>query len=368
MKKLEAPAQLARIPDLEHTLASARLEGQELFGTHLAPGEYSILTLPPEIVSEIFLHFIPVYPARASPRGTESPKILGQICRTWREIAFTTPRLWRAIELDLDRDSATRISQFTILSAWLTRSKSSPLSISLKNTLGYHEADLTSFAVEITRHAWRWEHIELLLPTDDLRLIGSADFPLLRSLTFGAGDYVHDPVSLDIVSLFGDAPNLTDVALLEGCSPFQTALPWSQLTRLSADLLFASECAEILQHARALVDFSTNMCDDEDEGALSSLKPLECLQSLRLGDLRWCSYPTQRRILDALTTPVLRHLQISERLSAAGGDTFSTVAALISRSHCTLASLQVFHALLPEASYRTALPSIPTITLFAQVA
>ncbi|KAJ7279592.1 hypothetical protein C8J57DRAFT_1570449 [Mycena rebaudengoi] len=227
------------------------------------------------------------------------------------------------------------------------------------------EADLTPFVAEITRHSSRWEYVELLLPNEDLRLLAS-DFPLLRSLTFGANDYVQ-PGSLDTITSFNYAPNLTDVALFEGCSPFRTVLPWSQLTHLCADLLFAAECAEILQYAGALVHFSTNMCDDEDEGALAPLKPLEYLQSLRLGDLKRCSCPTQRRILDGLTTPALRHLQISEQLSAAGGDTFSTVTALISRSQCRLASLQVFHAVLPEASYRAALPSIPTITLFAQV-
>ncbi|KAJ7279645.1 hypothetical protein C8J57DRAFT_1175486 [Mycena rebaudengoi] len=357
----------ARILELERAIAAARLERQDLFEAHLAPYTYPILTLPSEIASEIFLHFIPAYPERPDPCGIESPTRLGQICRSWREIAFSTPQLWRAIKLDLDQTPSTHILQLDILSTWLVRSKNSPLSTSMKYAR-YAKADLAPFIVEITRHAWRWEHIELLLPTDDLHLIGTAEFPLLRSLTFGAGNYVHEPGLIDIESSFDNAPNLTDVTLFEGCSPFRTALPWSQLTRLSADLLFSSECAEILRHASALVHFSTNMCDDEDEGALSPLKPLEQLQSLRLGDLKSSPRPTQRRILDALTTPALRHLQISEQLSAVGGDTFSTIAALISRSQCRLVSSQVFHAVLPEASYRAAFPSVPTIILFAQVA
>ncbi|KAJ7286571.1 hypothetical protein C8J57DRAFT_1664792 [Mycena rebaudengoi] len=356
----------ARILELERALAAARLERQELFETHLIPYKYPILTLPSEITSEIFLHFIPVYPNRPDPRGIESPTRLGQICRTWREIAFRTPRLWRAIKLDLYQTPSTRILQLDILSTWLLRSKNSPLSISMKYPLSYSEADLPQFAVEITRHSSRWEYVELLLPSDNLRLIGSADFPLLRSLAFGAGGYFHEPGSLDNVSSFANAPNLTDVTLFKGCSPFRTALPWSQLTRLSADMLFTHECAEILQHASALVDFSTNMCGNDDEGELAPFKPLKHLQSLRLGDLKSSPCPIQRRILDALTAPALRHLQISEQLSVAGGHILATVAALISRSRCTLVSLQVFHARLPEATYHAAFPSIPTITLLSR--
>ncbi|KAJ7286589.1 hypothetical protein C8J57DRAFT_1664817 [Mycena rebaudengoi] len=351
-----------QILELERALAAARLERQDLFETHLAPYKYPILTLPFEITSEIFLHFIPFYPERPDPCGIESPARLGQICRTWREIAISTPRLWRAINLDLDQTPATHILQLDILSTWLARSKNSPLSISMIYTESYPEADLTPFTVEFTRHSWRCEHIELLLPSDHLRLIGTADFPLLRCLTFGVGDYVHEPGLIDTVSLFGNAPNLTDVALFDGCSPFQTALPWSQLTRLSADLLFLSECAEILRHASALVDFSTHMCDDDDEDDLAPFKPLEHLQSLRL---KSSPCPGQRRILDALTAPALRHLWISELRSVAGGGTLSTVTALISRSQCTLVSLQVSHVRLPEAAYHAAFPSIPTITLLS---
>ncbi|KAJ7279557.1 hypothetical protein C8J57DRAFT_1570393 [Mycena rebaudengoi] len=184
-----------------------------------------IFTLPSELTAEKFLNFVPVYAARAHPRGIESPRLLGQICRTWREIAFSTPQLWRAIDLDLGQTplASTHILHLDILSTWLARSKHCPLSISLKYAR-YAKADLAPLIVEITRHVWRWEHIELLLHNEDLRSVES-DFPLLRSLTFGASDYVHEPGALDIISWFGAAPNLTDVALFEGCSPFTTVLP-----------------------------------------------------------------------------------------------------------------------------------------------
>ncbi|KAJ7286557.1 hypothetical protein C8J57DRAFT_1708816 [Mycena rebaudengoi] len=281
--------------------------------------EYPIFTLSSELTAEKFLNFVPVYAARAHPRGIESPKLLGQICRTWREIAFSTPQLWRAIDLDLDQTplASTHILHLDILSTWLARSKHCPLSISLKYAR-YAKADLAPLIVEITRHVWRREHIELLLHNEDLRSVES-DFPLLRSLTFGASDYVHEPGALDTISWFGAAPQLDGL------------LPWSQLTRLRADLFFTFKCAEILRLASVLVDFSTNMCDTDDElGALPSLKPLDRLQSLRLGNLKGCPCPIQTCLVDALTTLALQHLQIAEKLAIAGANTFPTIAALSS--------------------------------------
>ncbi|KAJ6524270.1 hypothetical protein DFH09DRAFT_818453, partial [Mycena vulgaris] len=55
---------------------------------------YPVLNLPNEIVSEIFTHFIPVYPESPPLVGIFSPLMLGQICHTWREMAVSTSSLW----------------------------------------------------------------------------------------------------------------------------------------------------------------------------------------------------------------------------------------------------------------------------------
>ncbi|KAK6985206.1 hypothetical protein R3P38DRAFT_2574952, partial [Favolaschia claudopus] len=60
---------------------------------------YPVLILPTEIVFEIFVHFLPPYPHPPPLAGFNSPTSLAQICRQWRDIAFATPGLWRAIDL-----------------------------------------------------------------------------------------------------------------------------------------------------------------------------------------------------------------------------------------------------------------------------
>jgi hypothetical protein len=147
----------ARIQTLEEALFAAKLERQDL-QTHLDAYKYPILTLPTEITSEIFVNFLPAYPACPPAIGLSSPHILVQICRTWREIALSTPRLWRAIELRLPTRSPTK--PLDLLRTWISRSKNCPLSISLQCSTELLEVD---FIQAIIPHSERWEHIDLKL-------------------------------------------------------------------------------------------------------------------------------------------------------------------------------------------------------------
>ncbi|KAJ7068769.1 hypothetical protein C8F01DRAFT_963465, partial [Mycena amicta] len=61
-----------------------------------------VLTLPPEILSEIFLHCLlePDQPVpKLNPERPRAPLLLLQICRTWRNVAIGTPRLWQRLSV-----------------------------------------------------------------------------------------------------------------------------------------------------------------------------------------------------------------------------------------------------------------------------
>ncbi|KAJ7280780.1 hypothetical protein C8J57DRAFT_1057281, partial [Mycena rebaudengoi] len=306
------------------------------------------LTLPTEITSEIFVHFLPPYPECPPTIGRLSPHMLGQICRTWREIALSTPQLWRAIELRLSTTSPTMA--LDLLSTWISRSKDCPLSISLQCSTDLLEVD---FIQAIIPHSERWEYIDFKLPFESLRLIG-ADFPLLCSLTLGPTCYKRAIDSLDAISPFSNAPLLTQVALYRTFGPSQIQLPWSQLTSISAEFLSSAECTEILQHSAALREFRCDDLEDDASGNILPVAPLRYLHSLKLR-----GSTSLQMLQQALTTPALQHLTIPGSLS----DTIPSVTALISRSHCTLASLRIIHTRTTEATYRAAFPSIPTVTV-----
>jgi hypothetical protein len=201
-----------------------------------------------------------------------------------------------------------------LLRTWLLRSKNCPLSISLQfsDDLPDLETDVTPFVEAIIPHTERWEYIDFRMPIQVFRLIGS-DFPSLRSLTLGLTDYAGETDPRNSISLFSNAPSLKHVTLSESFGPFEIQLPWSQLRTISACILTAPECAAILEHATALVAFHCDrICYDT---GVSPMAPLMCLQSLELGDSRYDDdgFSGQRLILDALATPVLRQLSISDR-------------------------------------------------------
>ncbi|KAJ6589151.1 hypothetical protein B0H19DRAFT_923037, partial [Mycena capillaripes] len=95
---------------------------------------YPVLTLPPEIVSEIFLNYLPTYPKIPPLFGISSPSLLCQICRHWRAITVSTPVLWRAIRMDgaNHRDSEEMLTaKLELIETWLSRSGDCPLALSL---------------------------------------------------------------------------------------------------------------------------------------------------------------------------------------------------------------------------------------------
>ncbi|KAJ7167598.1 hypothetical protein C8R46DRAFT_1093542, partial [Mycena filopes] len=55
---------------------------------------YPILTLPPEITTEIFLCCLPEKRLGDVVNTMEAPLLLLQVCSVWRQIAISTRRLW----------------------------------------------------------------------------------------------------------------------------------------------------------------------------------------------------------------------------------------------------------------------------------
>ncbi|KAJ7661919.1 hypothetical protein DFH06DRAFT_1129098 [Mycena polygramma] len=119
----------SRILELERSLSGLRAQ-KTLAEDRLESYKYPVLTLPNEIVSEIFIRFLPVYPICPPLTGVLSPTSLTHICRQWRQIALTMPELWRAIALLENDASLEHPHQYgSISNMWLQRSLFTPLSI-----------------------------------------------------------------------------------------------------------------------------------------------------------------------------------------------------------------------------------------------
>ncbi|KAJ7256929.1 hypothetical protein C8J57DRAFT_1648962 [Mycena rebaudengoi] len=335
---------------LDPSLGSTHLEQPTL----RVPSSKScpILTIPNEIMSEIFISFLPAYPERPPITGLLSPALLGQICRIWREVAFNTPTLWRAIEIYLHNGSSSD-AQLNVLTTWLSRSRNCPLSVSFETD---HNFTSPHFTAALLSHSERWEHITLIIPFD-LRWLEGLDrpFPLLRNLTFGPKHY---SVNEGAITVFRDASQLRTVVLGVMFNASRVVLPWSQLTSIAAVKIEPAMVANILRQATALVHLNCTVWDDDI--VPDPVPPLTRLKVLILRDEDNDLGP-QKLLLDSLTAPALEHLTISEH--ELGHKSISTIAAFLSRSHCSLQSLHATEAMLPKTLYRVAFPSIPNIVV-----
>lgn len=100
--------------------------------------------------------------------------------------------------------------------------------------------------------------------------------------------------------------------------------------------------------------------------AMRAMPRLINLEVLNIGD-EYNNLGTQKRLLDALTTPVLRRLAVSE-YEIGRADSVSTIASLLSRSQCHLKTLRVHRSLRTETDYRAAFPSVISIKVHVHAA
>ncbi|KAJ7246233.1 hypothetical protein C8J57DRAFT_1008320, partial [Mycena rebaudengoi] len=329
----------ARIFALEESLAAVRCEREKL-QSRLDDYKCPILTLPFEITSDIFIDSLPQYPERPPMIGLLSPALLGQVCQQWRDVAFGTPQLWRAIEIVLRLDIPHLFSEgLNVLNTWLDRSTNYPVSLCIQSR-GYplHEAwpfQLHGLTDTIFTHSDRLEYLKLIMRYRELHWGGiRVSFLLLRDLTFGPRD-THELQSA--ATAFCDSPSLTSVHFSINSKPSHVKLPWSQLTTISVAVCDTADAAHILRHAVSVVEFRGTLWGDNERP--EQIPPLMHLKTLTLDDELNNHPGTQMLLLDALTTPALQHLTISER--ELGVDHLATITFALSRSKCYLDSLRV---------------------------
>ncbi|KAJ7484035.1 hypothetical protein B0H11DRAFT_2416299 [Mycena galericulata] len=297
----------------------------------LATYKYPVLCLP-AITSEIFTQFLPSYPERSLLFGSLSPSFLCRICRQWRDVAMSTPVLWKAFRLNLNLPRLYE-HHLHLLELWLQRSGGCPLSIELSCDCRMLDDFTISFVKAIVHHARRWEEIHLILPQNEFHRI-AGPMPLLRNVFVGPTEYPRfpEPGAAPVV-LFAQAPKLKDVALHLTFNPFSITLPWSQITTLTATLL-VQEAVAILRETPALEEcrFSMYSLAQSTEPILP-LPPLVWLHSLSLllpkdDDEMPVSIG---RFLAALNLPALESVTVFEPFL--GADSVPVLSALRSSGY-----------------------------------
>ncbi|KAF7300780.1 F-box domain-containing protein [Mycena kentingensis (nom. inval.)] len=146
----ELRAQISKLTDaisvLENRAAVFRAKKQELEAA-LAKISYPILSIPPEITSEIF-----VCGTSSLDKFDNWPLVVAGVCRQWRQIALSTPSLWNNF-VHILADSAT--DPGNLLKTWIARSGALPLNVSLQCSISAQDtkAALAPLCSEVLR--WR---------------------------------------------------------------------------------------------------------------------------------------------------------------------------------------------------------------------
>ncbi|KAJ3500109.1 hypothetical protein NMY22_g19372 [Coprinellus aureogranulatus] len=110
-----------------------------------------IRRVPDELLQEIFVRTLPcTYLPTMSAR--DSPVVLTHVCRRWRQLAHSNPRLWAGLHVKKGEDEG-RLSQ------WLARTGSVPISLTFGNV---HEIGPTLENLPDSAHT-RWESFQLSL-------------------------------------------------------------------------------------------------------------------------------------------------------------------------------------------------------------
>ncbi|KAJ7187796.1 hypothetical protein C8R46DRAFT_1052603 [Mycena filopes] len=303
--------------------------------------KYPVLELPPEIVSGIFIHFLPTYPDCPSPTDALSPTRLTQICHAWREISLATPSLWRAINLAAQDDfPPAKLAQE--LDIWVRRSGLCPMAVKFK----FLPDDELSSKVLAAIAAQRTHLEHLLLHLDDaLSLLPlSGPMPRLRHLDLDFEDDYSD----SRVLVVPEAPLLRTVILT--FTPARVALPWAQLTSLTLRYVFSRECSPVLEQTPHLTFCHLILLP----GDVDSSRPitLRSLTSFKLDVLDLFPH-----YLHTFTVPSLRRLEITENFI--GPDPLQSLASFISKSGCNLQEL-IMHKKhsISRSAYRETFPSI----------
>ncbi|KAJ7474787.1 hypothetical protein FB451DRAFT_276131 [Mycena latifolia] len=221
----------ASISQHEHLLQELK-EQRATVQVQLDHFVYPILTLPPEITSEILLSCSEHNIGTMDP--DMAPLLLLKICKAWREVALSIPALWDTI---CDTEFGDPQNMENAITTWFSRAGSRPLSLDV-SYIGKRSTCMHSL---IRRHASRLQFLTLGADADCFSdLAGIQSFPRLRHLTLSSFDGVLEANGTPI-PVFSDTPLLCHLEV-EHLPPSRLMMPLSQLIKFTATSVALQEC------------------------------------------------------------------------------------------------------------------------------
>ncbi|KAJ7447865.1 hypothetical protein B0H11DRAFT_2202588 [Mycena galericulata] len=332
--------------DLQAKLASLAAARKHILKT-LQSVVYPVLTLPPEITAQIFIHCVDTahigrygpsrYPrAPITKDGGHGPLSLASVCRAWRDIALALGPIWSSYRLFTVENSLPRTEK--LLQCWLPRAGVHPLEIDLE-----YLATTNALCTLLAPYSPQWRRFScgMRTPISFPSHLIQGRLPMLRTLEIALQAEEDDPATQ--VTAFADAPQLREVHLI-GCTLPWISLPWIQLTSLQLTGQDYTQCIEILHQTPNLETLNV----DYPLSPAMSLPPvcLPHLQTLIVGR----QSQMNDNFFEHLIFPALTHLELTN----ISDEMVRHFTGFLTRSACRLSSLTLI-----AMQLRTALVAMP---------
>ncbi|KAJ7126444.1 hypothetical protein C8R43DRAFT_1029009 [Mycena crocata] len=204
---------------------------------------YPVLTLPPEITSEIFIHTLS---DSCSYNADGNPVVLTHVCSTWRQIALSLPPLWNTLNIEVNHFH----SFADTVKTWLKRARHFPLNVKIRGSLSSIK-NFGSLMKTFRRHSGEIQFLELDICADDFEKMDrhketqDLKFPILQKLSVRILEKEEDLDDYAALQMFRNAPLLHEVRMGEA-PPSHIVLPWEQLTNFTGGMYTRTECWEAL--------------------------------------------------------------------------------------------------------------------------
>ena len=147
--------------------------------------------LPQDVIAVVFSFCSPDYTefyTSLSKYDLSAPLILGAVCKDWREIAWSNPRFWSTMAINISSSKTIFESQTSLAREWLSRSGRLPLSIRIV----WKQYDPTlrpaflNFLAVANEKSSRWHTLHISVSPEIYSTFGGSKLktPILESLHF----------------------------------------------------------------------------------------------------------------------------------------------------------------------------------------
>ena len=297
-----------------------------------------IAKFPPEISSQIFIHYAP--PVGFFDKNDRSPPFyLGAVCQKWRQLAWRTPQLWTSLFV--------RFKPYPpqLLAELLERSATLPLAIALSPySPVIDDKEYLEVINILNMHSSRWRVMDCTLPAHHLhRLCGSLEGNILDRLVLQplqeSTRHPHDRTDAHDAATFSMKckPSPTELTLAKYWLA-NVDIVWNRLTTASMEDIGVDECFELMRRAALLetLELRRIISSSGIFPIPTSRIVLPHLHRLEIWNIT--GEIVVAKLLDSMCTPSLKHWdhQVRGDLSSA-----SHMVSFIDQSSFSLKTLKI---------------------------